>query len=179
VGGFPWYGYGFGLGLPYGGYGYGGCYSGGQVVVQEQPVVIEVPVQAPPAEAPAAAPSEAPAEVPAAAPTATPAAAPVEQSIAQKLQQVRVGTLLEIPGKDFGKEQGGVMLMVGDLALGCLVSDWKSDKIQATLPVAGLAGPKPAELVVVTPDGKVAVSVRVELLPAEQKEEVVVTQNQP
>jgi hypothetical protein len=95
--------------------------------------------------------------------------APAEQ-LAKKLQQVRLGSTIDMPFENLGKDQGGVMLKVGDLALGCLVNDWKNDKVQTTLPIVGLIGPKTAELVVVMADGKIAASIPVELLPAESRE---------
>jgi hypothetical protein len=89
-----------------------------------------------------------------------------EQVEVEQLPEVRVGATLELPGQGFGKEAGGVMLRIGDVSLACLVGAWDADRVQATLPMLGLAQPQRAELVVMLPDGKFAQVVPVMLLPA-------------
>jgi hypothetical protein len=154
---YPWnpgYG-GINIGIG-GGYGSGYCET-----VVSNPVVIEVPtpVAAPAVSSPLVA--ETAAKVEPVAPLVEPEAPAPD---APKLQEVRVGSTIELPG-GFGSEQGGVVLKMGDVALGCLVNDWKAEKVQLTLPAMGLLKAKEAELMVVQSDGKIAVTVPVMLLP--------------
>lgn len=81
------------------------------------------------------------------------------------LQEVEVGATLVLPAANLGTEAGAVTLVLGDISLGCLVNEWQEDRLIIVLPMLGLAQTKPAELAVILPDGSIAATVPVRLLP--------------
>ncbi len=161
--GWGWYpGFTVGIGL-------GGGYRNSSSTVVCQPVVLEVPVPVPapvPAEELPVDPNAQP--LPESASPANAAAA--TETVVAKLPQVRAGGTIELRGKELGEESGGVAIKVNDVILGCLVNDWKPDLVLATLPTVGIAAPTKAELAFILPNGKIAQTMQVELLPAETAE---------
>lgn len=85
----------------------------------------------------------------------------------EKLMQVPVGSTLVLQAQNLGTNAGQVMLQVDKVGLGALVNEWKNESVNTTLPMLGIAGPTPAQIVIFKADGSVASSLNVELIPAQ------------
>jgi len=90
----------------------------------------------------------------------------VEDAAEAKLMQVPVGATLTLADKNLGAEEGQVVLEVQSVSLPAKVNEWKADKVNATLPLFGLAAPTKAKIWLLRKDGQVANTVMVELIPA-------------
>jgi hypothetical protein len=103
-------------------------------------------------------------------PVATPivtSAAPVGGVIEEKLMQVPAGATLTLQALDLGTTAGQVVLQFNQMAMPAMVNEWKNDAVTATLPPMGLASPVKGEITIVKADGKVASSIKVEVIPAQ------------
>jgi hypothetical protein len=119
------------------------CYKPCYPVVYSQPIVLPV------------------------ATTVVTAAAPVAGVIEEKLMQVPAGATLTLQALDLGTTAGQVVLQFNQMAMPAMVSEWKNDAVTATLPPMGLASPVKGEITIVKADGKVATSIKVEVIPAQ------------
>lgn len=191
----PWYlsGVGIGLGAGYG--GYGGGYTSTtvcepvviQVCPPANPVVVTGPVVPASAEetlpvengdtANATAENTEGAQTP--AETTQPTSTTTPPLLPERLPQVRAGAVVDLRGRDFGADLGGVTLKVNEVELGCLVTDWKDDGVKATLPTVGVSAPTKAQLTILLRDGEVAQTIEVELLPVGEAGPVVASRNTP
>lgn len=91
---------------------------------------------------------------------------PIIVNQVEQLPEVQVGATITLPAQTLGDQAGVVMLRVGDITLGAMVNEWTNTGVQLTLPMVGLEQPKRAEIVVLLPDGQVAMTVPVKLIPA-------------
>jgi hypothetical protein len=128
---------------------YTGCYYP-TIYTYPTPIVVEVPV--------------ATTVVMTGAAVAPAAAA---EPVAERLMQIPVGATITLQGKDLGDATGQVVLQIDKLSLPAQLNEWKSDAVNLTLPMLGLAGPMKAQLWMVKSDGAVAANIPVELLPAQ------------
>jgi hypothetical protein len=94
-------------------------------------------------------------------------AAPVAGVIEEKLMQVPAGATLTLQALDLGTTAGQVVLQLNQMAMPAMVNEWKNDAVTATLPPMGLASPVKGEITIVKADGKVASSIKVEVIPAQ------------
>jgi hypothetical protein len=94
------------------------------------------------------------------------ATTPAAAADGDKLPKVPVGTTLTLQAKDLGDRAGQILLVMDKITLGIQVNEWNNDYASATLPVVGIAGGTPSEIVLVRADGQPASSVKVELVPA-------------
>ena len=85
----------------------------------------------------------------------------------EKRMQVPVGATLVLQAQSLGMNAGQVMLQVDKVGLGALVNEWKNESVNTTLPMLGIAGPTPAQIVIFKADGSMASSLNVELIPAQ------------
>jgi hypothetical protein len=118
------------------------CYKPCYPVVYSQPIVIPVA-------------------------TTVVAAAPVAGVVEEKVMQVPAGATLTLQALDLGTTAGQVVLQFNQMAMPAMVSEWKNDAVTATLPPMGLASPVKGEITIVKADGKVASSIKVEVIPAQ------------
>jgi len=88
--------------------------------------------------------------------------------VEEKILQVPVGSTITLQGKEFGETAGQVVIQLDKLAMPAMVNEWKNESITATVPMLALSAPLRAEILVVKFDGKVANSLKVELIPAPQ-----------
>lgn len=98
---------------------------------------------------------------------------PVAAEEASVIQDIPLGSTVDLPLSNLSEAMGGVSLRVGEVALGCQVTQWSPQGVQFVVPMLGIAGPTAAEISVLLPDGQVVVSIPVRLLPAA----TAVTQN--
>ena len=90
----------------------------------------------------------------------------VEEVAEVKLMQVPVGATLTLADKNLGADEGQVVLEVESVSLPAMVNEWKTEQVNMTLPMFGLAGPTKAKIWLVRKDGRVANMLMVELIPA-------------
>jgi hypothetical protein len=124
--------------------------------VCSQPIVVQVPV---------AVPVEVPVQTPVAGVhPGVPAPAPAAP--AEPLMQIPVGSTLTLQALGLGEAAGQVMIVMDKISLPSQINEWRPDAVTATLPVFGLAGPTPAELLLLSAEGQIVSSLQVELIPA-------------
>src|SRR5262249_39163444 len=88
--------------------------------------------------------------------------------VEEKLLQVPAGATLTLQAQDLGPTAGQVVLHIDTLAMPAMVNEWKNDSVTATLPPMGVASPIKGELLIVKADGKVANTVKIELIAGQQ-----------
>ena len=91
---------------------------------------------------------------------------PIYVNQVEQLPEVQVGATITMPAQALGDQAGVAMLRIADISLGAMVNQWGNNGVQMTLPMVGLEQPRRAEIVVLLPDGQVAMTVPVKLIPA-------------
>lgn len=112
-----------------------------QVVIREQPVMVEEAV-------------------------VTRVETTPEPAIAAPLPQLRAGAGFELPATGLGQARGRVAVKVGAVILECQVDAWTDAGFKATVAMVTLEAAMQANLIVALADGTVAATIPVELLPA-------------
>lgn len=115
----------------------------------------------------AAAPSAPPAATVEQARTAAkPAGWPTQPTAAPARPELRGGDAFVLPAQGIGMQPGTVTLKFGPAALDCPVEKWTASLLQARLAAVSLQAAADGDLVIMLPDGRVAATIPVRVVPA-------------
>jgi hypothetical protein len=80
--------------------------------------------------------------------------------------QLATGAALTVEASDLGGSPGQVIVEMDQIAMAASVSEWKKDRVTATLPPLGVASKTKATVFVIRADGSLARNLPIELMPA-------------
>lgn len=126
-----------------------------------------VTTQASTAAAAAAAPSATPVAAAETAPMAAkPAGWPTQPIAAPGRPELRAGDAFMLPAQGIGAQPGRVTLKFGPAGLDCPVEKWTASLLQARVTAVDLQAAADGDLVITLPDGRVAATIPVRVVPA-------------
>ena len=104
-------------------------------------------------------------------PIVIPVQAPVVTTVGvveEQILQIPVGSTVTLGSAGLGDMSGQVVAQMDKIAFPAKVNEWKTDSVNATLPLVGLSSSVRGEILLIKADGSLAHSVKVEFLPAPQ-----------